>query len=1084
MAGTGRFRESGEPFQVFLTALVLLETQSRWDCTLTVTEYLKNSAERNLSLLTRYPRFRVNFPGALSYALLKEYYPDLYRQVSRYVSRHRWYPAGAALEQTDSTCLSAESVIRSVLYGYRFFLGEFGTAPADYIIPSGTGTDAGLPTLLNHCGILGVTVGSPARYTGAKAPFPIGLWVGPDGSSVTAALKPDHPFPRKIYPFVTLFLWRLRTASRRSRLRLSQDCRFLNTGCRGEALDERSCRILQRLLARTVPPVRLESSDRFFTSLTAAERRLLPRFSGDLYRNASCAGTLSANAALKRWNRKGEQLAFAAETAAVTASWVSGEAARYPTERIRQAWHRLIAAQERSTASGIAVPSANSYALNDQAAALNTFSSVLEDAAEAVASRMQLPGPDSGEQALLLFNPCGKGRLSLTEAQAGGIEFASRVRVFDSTGNSLPLQVLDQKGDTASLLIAADIPPASWTLLKIRESPSAPIAAVPFPAVVKKIDGGLQMENRLYRLKISASGMITSIYLKDDGSSGGKEFLSAPIQHVLIRDRLQANHPGSLRWSDRRKKPASVSQLGARVLITEQGPLRAAVSVEFRVGRNSKIVQTISLASGGDEELISLFQRISWQERGTTLKLQFPLSLQNEISTAAREIGYADCRVNTPENFENLFHGWFDHTDTAGEFGLTVAAFDKFSFDKPDGQTLQLTLLHTPGKLPVLPACHDLTTLDWGRHAVKLTLYPHRGTPARADSNGAALKMKNPVRVYHPSAAAAQQGKPLPDTVSLYRTDTPQITVTACKLAEDSAEEGRIILRVRENWGKTLEGTAVRFSSRILSAHEADGLERPGNPVSTFGQVLRFSIGPFGLKTFSLRLAAFPGSRDVRCTSWICMELPYNARMICSNGDAAAGSGPLFPAELIPGTIESGPVPFRIRKEGHFHAVACGGELLTLPDITSGCRADTLYLLAAADTDVDGVFGFPEARNLEQVVHIPPMTGFIGQFDTRIWEHPPALPVDSRWKNRCLRVDPGHIVRERLEWYATHMHSAGTDVPCYYGYLYRLRIDLPPGVGSIQLPRDARIKIFAVTAAENRVRVRKSTVLTDPFDYR
>jgi len=1090
--------------QLYLAAFAQLDTQFRWNYAASISRYLKQTLEENFSLLEAYPHYRFNFPGAVRYAMVKEYYPELFHRLERYIREHRWYPAGTALEETDAVIPSAESMIRNILYGQRFFLREFNYSSTDYMLPGSYGFPETTPSILAHCGISGFSTRKPRRKPRRmscrlkqKLPFTLGIWISPNGDSVPAAIEAADGSPHSIVPLITFAKWFSDADRNRKKFSVPKSYRFFGRGNTGGAPDQKAAARLEKLLERPVPRLRLEASDRIFTSLTLSEKEKLPAYTGDMLPSCRSAGSYTSQAMLKRWNRMNEQLAFAAETAAAASFLINGSAAPYPADRLEQAWHRVIGSQQHTVMQGIASPEAYMQTYNDEAVALNTFSSILEDAAESIARRMALNNQaarNSKEHALLAFNPAGISRNSITEAEISGVEYSSKLRAYDPEGNLLPMQILDQKGNRASVLIAAPLPAASWTLLSAHEHAHVQNPPIQHPVSIRKINGGIQMENRLYRLKISSAGLITSIYLKETDGLPGKEFLAAPIQYALLREKPHPNSFESMHRVDRKKKPLISAHTGARILVTEQGPLRATVSVEFALGRGSRVIKKISLCSTGDEELIQITDRFSWQERGWTLKVGFPLAVSNPRTFTGRNLSHKQQGKNTPDLYEFPFHTWLDHTDTTGEFGMSIICPGKYGFDKPEDNILRLTLLHTPARWPLFSLFNDQSTQDWGRHCTTYSLYPHRGDAAAADTETAVQKVSIPIRFFHPTAEKErhfsrhpQQQSPeklLPKRIGLYTISTSQVSVTACKMAEDDHEKGTLILRLKENQGKPLESGELHFATRILEAAEVSGTEQIIGNVKTFGHVLHFSIKAHGIKTFSIRLAAYPGRKYAENLPYAFMEFPRNTRLISTNGDAAAGSGPLFPAELIPEIISNGPIPFRIEKKEDLHAVSCGGELLTLPDITPGIRADTLYILGAADTDVDGVFSYPEAKNSEVVLHFPPMTGFTGQYDTRIWEQPPGDPADYRWKNRCIRVDPGYIMRERLEWYATHMHSAGIDFPCYYGYLYRFRIDLPPGVGSIQLPRDARIKILAITASVKSPVLQKASILRDPFDFR
>ena len=61
---------------------------------------------------------------------------------------------------------------------------------------------------------------------------------------------------------------------------------------------------------------------RLFRDITPAQAAKLPTYKGELELVNHSAGSITSEAYMKRWNRKNEQLASAAEGAATAASWL------------------------------------------------------------------------------------------------------------------------------------------------------------------------------------------------------------------------------------------------------------------------------------------------------------------------------------------------------------------------------------------------------------------------------------------------------------------------------------------------------------------------------------------------------------------------------------------------------------------------------------------------------------------------------------------------------------------------------------------------------------------------------------------
>ena len=74
-------------------------------------------------------------------------------------------------------------------------------------------------------------------------------------------------------------------------------------------------------------------------------------------------------------------------------------------------------------------------------------------------------------------------------------------------------------------------------------------------------------------------------------------------------------------------------------------------------------------------------------------------------------------------------------TDTNGGFGATVLTDCKTGSDKPDDNTLRVTLIRTPGTRGGYP---DQATQDFGHHEMVFGLAGHAVTGARTRRTGRA----------------------------------------------------------------------------------------------------------------------------------------------------------------------------------------------------------------------------------------------------------------------------------------------------------------------------------------------------------
>ena len=175
---------------LYLIGYSHLDTEWRWTYPQVIREFLTNTLHQNFDLFPKYPDYTFNWTGSNRYKLMKEYYPADYAKLKQYAAQGRWFPAGSNVEEGDVDMPSEESIIRQILYGNQFFRRELGTASNEFMIPDCFGFPASLPSIFAHCGLKGFNTQKLTWGSAVGIPFNIGVWEGPDGQSVVAALNP------------------------------------------------------------------------------------------------------------------------------------------------------------------------------------------------------------------------------------------------------------------------------------------------------------------------------------------------------------------------------------------------------------------------------------------------------------------------------------------------------------------------------------------------------------------------------------------------------------------------------------------------------------------------------------------------------------------------------------------------------------------------------------------------------------------------------------------------------------------------------------------------------------------------------
>jgi alpha-mannosidase len=1050
-----RPRDLSKDKTLYCVGYAHLDTQWRWDFTTTIDKYLRATLEENFERFEKHPGYVFNFTGSARYHLMKEYYPDLYERLKGYVAAGRWFVSGSSVDEGDVNVPSAEAVLRQVLYGNQYFRREFEKESIDYMLPDCFGFPASMPSIWAHAGLRGFSTQKLTWGSAVGIPFTLGTWVGPDGRSVTAALDPGS-YASALQGRVDLNPKWVERVERNGRdYGVFADYHYYGVGDQGGAPKDAD---VANYLASVDQPdskvhVVLGSSDQIYRDLTDAQAERLPRYAGDMLLTEHSAGTLSSQAAMKRWNRKGEILADAAERAAVVADWQGALA--YPFDAIGRSWERLLLNQMHDILPGTSIPRAYRYSWNDEIVAQNGFAAVLTGAAGAVAGSLDTA---VAGVPLVVYNPLAIEREDLVEAEVVFEDAAPRaVRLFDAAGREVPSQELSRAARAVKMLFLARVPSVSFSVFEARPASS------PW-----KDDAGLRvgtrsLENAEYRVTLNDAGDVASIV---DKTAGGRELLREPARLLFTREKPRQWPAWNMDWADRQRPPVAALAGPVTTRIAEKGPIRVSLEVTRRA-LDSTVTQQIRLTRGPAGRRIEFVSDVDWQSAEVALRAAFPLTVANPKATYNWGMGTIDRGNNEPTKYEVPSHEWFDLTDAKGDYGVSVLEDCKFGSDKPDDATLRLTLLYSPG---VRKHYQDQHSQDWGQHRITYALVGHRGDFRYGRSEWEGRRLNQPLRAFQ-----AGRRKGGARELSFASVDTPQADIRALKRSEDGRS---VIVRLQELWGKPSD-VVVRVGEGIASAVEVDGQERAiAEAVVRDGRLVT-QLSPYAPRSFALTLAPAGAASAPARQSPVALAFDEDV----ASRDAARedgrfdGDGRTLPAEELPPRVTHAGVTFVLGPvaDGAANALACRGQRLPVPK--SGPQS--LYLLAAATEDVTARFRVGAAVT---ELTVPSWTGFVGQWDDRLWDREFA-EVDYETEGRVTGFRAGYIKSAPIAWFATHRHHPRAGNEAYrFSYLFALRLAVPAGAETLTLPDDPRIKVLAITAAWDGDRVvRPSAPLLDDF---
>lgn len=1122
---------------LYVVGYAHLDTEWRWEYPQVIGEYLPKTMRLNFDLFQKYPHYIFNFTGSNRYEMMKEYFPADYARVKHYVAEGRWFPAGSSVEEGDVNSPSPESIIRQVLYGNDFFRREFGVASAEYMLPDCFGFPADLPSILAAAGVKGfstqkLTWGSSAPVGGPDSPektpvgtpFNVGMWIGPDGRGVIAALNPgdysgsiEYDLTKAPPPGIRGAVdWPERVDRDGKVSGLYTDYHYYGTGDTGGAPSDSSVRLLEAIVTKgetTLPPPRRNFGDdeeqenepagpevrmgegpldvissradqMFLDILKTGKTSGLPRYEGDLELTNHSAGSLTSEQQHKKWNHENEILADAAERASAAAAWLGGF--HYPLGRLSRAWRLVMGGQFHDLLAGTATPESYHYSWNDDAIAMNQFAGVLTGAVQSIASDLDTA---SLHLPIVVYNPMNIEREDVVEAEIHPRAGApAGVRVTGPDGKEVPAQLESEGGGNYKVVFLAKVPAVGFAVYGVE-----PASAAARSSALKVTDSSL--ENARYRIKLDQNGDVASIYDK----TLKRELLSGPARLAFETEHPHDWPAWNMDWADQQKPPRGYVTGPAKITIAEDGPARVALRVE-RDAEGSHFVQTIRLAAGDAGNRVEFLNDIDWKGEAAALKAVFPLTASNPDATYNWGAGTIQRPNDNEKTFEMASHEWFDLTDKSGDYGVTILSGAKTGSDKPDDSTLRLTLLYTPGLGTGNGRDYaDQTTQDWGHHQSLYGLASHAGDWQQGGTDWQAYRLDHPLIAFETAQHPGAMGK----SFSFLHLDNSDVRVMGLKKAEHGDD---LIVRLVEMRGRSDQQVHVMFAAPIASAREVDGQEMPLGGATVTDGALETSLGPYQIRTFAVKLSAAPQKLEAPQSEPVALH--YDLAAASEDGMKSQGgfdaAGDALPAEMLPNQLYYNGVRFHLEPAwtGKRDAVVAHGQTISLP---SGDFNRVYVIAASSEGDQKATFRVGDSST---DVTIEDWGGDIGQWDYRTWKQVPRpLPPEpaandmSPRAQRTRRIlayikmhgpemepqytglEPGFIKRAAVAWFASHHHTPdGGNTPYSYAYLFAYPLDLPAGATTLTLPDNDKIKVLAVSVAHETPDVAPVQPLYDLVD--
>lgn len=727
------------------------------------------------------------------YEFTKTNYPALYAKIRRAVADGRWEVQGGMWVEADCNIPSGESLVRQILIGKNFFRDEFGIDVKNLWLPDVFGYSGNLPQILRRCGIGYFLTQKLSWNFYNRFPHNTFWWRGIDGSAVLAHFPPEDTYNSRALP-ASLIMHE--TNNSEAGLVKEGICLFgIGDGGGGPS---------ENFLANARRARHLNGCPRFhFSKAQPVLEKLasygpgLDTWDGELYFECH-RGTYTSQAAVKRWNRRGEEAFRSAEMLLSLAGVGS-----YPAEEMRRLWKSFLLNQFHDILPGSSIRRVYEEQIPRMREVVDRLAVLKNGAAD------RLLSPDG--DAAAFFNPSstpyrGEGRLPPGWKGA----------VYAEGGR--PAAAQNEPG--TGLFCIVEVPPRSFVTLRRAAVPAPGASVEPRPA-----SGDCLLENGRVRYRFDPGTMaLVEIYDKEAGRSllpaGGRG------------NRVEIFHdapPVYDAWEiDEHTLGMRTDGLEIRSVSLVHGPARQGLLAEARIGR-SAFRQAVWLQK--DEKRLDFVTDVDWRESHKLLRVAFPTNL---LAREARfEIQYGHVARPADDNtqwrraqFESCGRRFADLSER--DFGLALLNDSKYGYRAKNGE-LSLSLLRAPTYPD--PVC------DRGPQHFVYSILPHTGDLADSDVLTHAAILNQGVDVFAGRAAAGEI--PMPIAVE------GGVELSVLKRAEN---EPRLIVRLAELRGRRAEAKiSLRPGDRLVETDLMEW-ERLGE-IDTASAV---AFSPFSIRTFMI----------------------------------------------------------------------------------------------------------------------------------------------------------------------------------------------------------------------------------------
>lgn len=665
-----------------------------------------------LRLTEEYPEYIFVASQMQQFKWLKEYHPEILKQIKDRFATNQFLPIGGSWVENDTNIPNGESLIRQFLLGQRFQYNEFGIYSNIFWLPDTFGYSSQIPQICQQVGINNFMTQKLSWNNINQFPLSTFNWIGIDRSQVLVHMPPANTYTASAH-----FGDIKRSSEQHKNLRDVPTGLLLyghgdgGGGPTDEMLEKmRRCRGISDTQG-LLPTVHVGNTiDDFYDDILERSNggRSLPSWTGEIYLEFH-RGTYTTQANVKKLMRINEIKLHELEWLATLVS-ITNNQYKYPQKELTALWEDVCLCQFHDVLPGSCI----GMVYYDEV--LPMLNKVLKDAKKLIKEALDII---KDNKKFLLSSLNYLNTLPWPRNEILKINRKEQAVLFDAIGEDFAVK------DEDSLLVSV-VNNEGVTKINYKSE-------IKYPATAFEEGDLFILSNKKLKATISKSGILTSLIdiesdreiidttatkQTDSGKSiGGHQF--------VLYDDEPLNFPA---WDTELYSLTKYKFLTENeVSILSNNELESSVLIKTRISDKSSIETVVSIEGLTDfkavqNSFIKFRSNVDWHETYKFLKVQFPTTIytsqqanyETQFGLTSRPTHY-----NTSwdvAKFEVCHHKFMDISEF--NYGVSILNSSKYG-GSIHGNMMTLSLLRSP-KAPDDKA-------DMGKHEIEYAIYPHHG---------------------------------------------------------------------------------------------------------------------------------------------------------------------------------------------------------------------------------------------------------------------------------------------------------------------------------------------------------------------